>query len=842
MSLNSRLITFPSPWYDAQVKEVDVDNSSLYPTIDELEKIRSKCEDLYQQQVSLHRAFQRKVNRGESSFFASAMSKGTMTDRLSFLALSVRQAPFHSLHHIRNLVSSAEKKGRREAELSSQHLQDLFIQVLMPKTRLLVSLAKRPVGGQQGTDNTKRLLLWYFEDQIKILYATFVQSLEVGMRDVMAHHKDACLKIAFRLLSEIPEKEKDILGIVISKSGDLSKQIASRVPFMLGLLLQKHSNMRAVLVSEVERYMYRPSMTDSARYYLLIFLTQVSLRKDDFSLAKTLVQIYFGFLQKVLERKSADVDEEEKEKEQQKKKRKKLKKKKGQEKDKSGKVLHLKNKANKVNGKIITLLLTGISRAFPFLSKEDESFFDDKMDTFFQIVFHASFNKACHAMSLMLKVMIARGQVSDKFYQALYYLLLNPELHTSSRQALFLNVLYGAMRHDTSTVRVRAFLKRILQVSMQEHSSLACAALIVVSEVMRVHEDAVLGLRVPDEVMEEKGSEQVNPVNSLPVLPSETKDEREHQLKQLRALGLADDIEEEADQQQGAASAVSSSSSYNPLKENPLRANADRSCLWELSMLIQHVHPSVAAFSNNVLGEQAITYGGDPLLDFALPAFLDRFSYKNPKANPLRKPAEHEEKFSTRRVSYADVEAPVTTSEFAQQDEADVRPDEVFIHRIMRERFMRLQAKAADREDRKRGKDDFENDLDEGSSLSFDGAAMDDELGSGNDDDGDLDMGDGDGMDEEDDDDLEDDFDEAMGSMEEFDDDELDDDDEDEDNYLWDDKDGLSKAFGGDDGGNKSMVEDELLSDAGSDEDFDKKKKKKNKGGSSKFQGKKRRR
>lgn len=76
-----------------------------------------------------------------------------------------------------------------------------------------------------------------------------------GSRDEMTYHKDSCLKLAYRLLCEIPEREKENLAIVISKAGDKVKRVASRVPYLLGMLVQQHSNMRSAVVAEVERFL-----------------------------------------------------------------------------------------------------------------------------------------------------------------------------------------------------------------------------------------------------------------------------------------------------------------------------------------------------------------------------------------------------------------------------------------------------------------------------------------------------------------------------------------------------------------------------------------------------------
>ena len=48
---------------------------------------------------------------------------------------------------------------------------------------------------------------------------------------------------------------------------------------------------------------------------------------------------------------------------------------------------------------------------------------------------------------------------------------------------MFLNVLYQTMKVDKNKDRVFAFVKRILQLCLQEKPSLACGALFMISEV-----------------------------------------------------------------------------------------------------------------------------------------------------------------------------------------------------------------------------------------------------------------------------------------------------------------------------------------------------------------------
>lgn len=57
---------------------------------------------------------------------------------------------------------------------------------------------------------------------------------------------------------------------------------------------------------------------------------------------------------------------------------------------------------------------------------------------------------------------------------------------------MFLNLLYKALKADVAPRRVKAFIKRLLQVGAEQGASFACGALFLVSEVMK----AKPGLRV----------------------------------------------------------------------------------------------------------------------------------------------------------------------------------------------------------------------------------------------------------------------------------------------------------------------------------------------------------
>jgi len=71
---------------------------------------------------------------------------------------------------------------------------------------------------------------------------------------------------------------------------------------------------------------------------------------------------------------------------------------------------------------------------------------------------------------------------------------------------------------------------------------------------------------------------------------------------------------------------------YDPFKREPEYCNAQHEKFWELILLQKHFHPSVVKFSEQLLSGKSIKYHSNPLNDFNLMNFLERFCYRNPKS------------------------------------------------------------------------------------------------------------------------------------------------------------------------------------------------------------------
>lgn len=238
----------------------------------------------------------------------------------------------------------SEKKGRRESAQAIASLKDLFMANLLPPERPLVPFHLRNVGHADASEH--HLTWWFFEDALKSLYARFVHVLERGTRDTLVHFKGAVLKVVFELLCERPEQERLLLSVLANKLGDTERTVASKAAYYLTLLLERHLNMRAVVVKEIESFLHRPHVSPRAQYYAIIFLNQIVLDAKSVALSEHLIAIYFNMFAQLLgtkRRAAADGD--------------------AAGADKSS-ATHFGRSA--VSSRMLSALLSGVNRAFPF--------------------------------------------------------------------------------------------------------------------------------------------------------------------------------------------------------------------------------------------------------------------------------------------------------------------------------------------------------------------------------------------------------------------------------------------------------------------------------------------
>eukprot|EP00756_Hemistasia_phaeocysticola_P039101 Hpha_TRINITY_DN16797_c5_g2::TRINITY_DN16797_c5_g2_i2::g.79030::m.79030/K14832/MAK21, NOC1, CEBPZ; ribosome biogenesis protein MAK21 len=529
-------------------------------------------------------------------------AKGTAADRCAAIStqLASHEAFPYRLHLLGDLLHLASRKSaaRRKAE---EALVELYTEKLLPPDRKLLafvahSLASLP---DEGTEERKSTLFyWYVEDQLKLRFGKFVDHLRESCSDTVESVKAVALKAAFTLLGKVPEEERAMLTLLVNKLGDLIPRIASRAGHLLLLLLKDHPNMRRVAVSEIQGFIFRKNNPVRAQYYACTVLSQIMLSRGDAELPRKLLEIYFALFSAVTEQ---------------------------------GEVEH----------RVMSTLLTGIRRAFPF-SRHNAADMEKFYTPLFTIAAVSAFHHRVSALHIIHQL-LERGEDSlkDRFYNSVYLLLMASPASTqsipSSRLALFFSLLYKAVRAEGAAPRAVALVHRLLQVCLLQRPPYICGALFLVSEVLSEAPQLARHLR-PSLGAPVRGP----PPPALPPAAVEDRERNEDDDSDDDGFVTLPSVKKAAGTTTGKKKKkqpappppkpkVEAVEEYDPRARNPLGAHAEGEMLWVICSLSQHFHPSVAAFASHVREAVRITYAGDPLEDFKLSAFLDAFSFKRPK-------------------------------------------------------------------------------------------------------------------------------------------------------------------------------------------------------------------
>lgn len=155
------------------------------------------------------------------------------------------------------------------------------------------------------------------------------------------------------------------------------------------------------------------------------------------------------------------------------------------------------------------------------------------LDTLFKIAHSTNLNTAIQALLLIQHLASAKNLATDRFYRTLYESLLDPRLVTSSKQALYLNLLLRALKNDVDVRRAKAFAKRMLQIAGLHQPPFICGLLYVIASLRQTFPDLSTLVNEPE-------------------------------------TSVFDDDESK---QRGT---------YDGRKRNPEHSNAQRSCLWEM--------------------------------------------------------------------------------------------------------------------------------------------------------------------------------------------------------------------------------------------------------------------
>jgi ribosome biogenesis protein MAK21 len=279
------------------------------------------------------------------------------------------------------------------------------------------------------------------------------------------------------------------------------------------------------------------------------------------------------------------------------------------------------------------------------------------LETLFKITHSSNFNTSIQAMMLIQQICSSHQASADRFYRTLYESLLDARLIISSKQSLYLNLLYRALKADTNVKRVKAFTKRILQMLALHQPSFICGCFFLLQELRQTFPGLSGMIDQPEEHdLDEEVYEDVREPGEETPLPRDT------------------------------SKTSGTSHSYDSRKRDPEHSNAENSCLWEVIPFLAHFHPSVSVNAEHIIRHAKLP--GKPDLELhTLIHFLDRFAYRNAKiatsnlrGSSIMQPLAGGDTAALLVSSTPRSELPVNTEKFWGMESKDVAPEDAFFH------------------------------------------------------------------------------------------------------------------------------------------------------------------
>ncbi|KAJ8110584.1 hypothetical protein OPT61_g6613 [Boeremia exigua] len=689
-------------WHTVELPQLPVVGNPTIPPKYILDDLHAYADELLEAETNEYAASHMSKDASHK-FMSTIMASGTMEDKVSALTLLVQESPLHTTRAFEQLLGLSRKKSRSAAMMALAALKDLLGQgVLLPPDRKLKAFARQPalLSALQGKNmhwkygeklpgelQKVHLIAWSYEDWLKKQYFEMLKIIEGWTNDEVEYSRNRAVTFVWELLKEKPEQEENLLRLLINKLGDKEKKVSSRASYLLLQLQITHPLMKSVIINSIESdLIFRPNQSAHAKYYAIITLNQTVLSVKEQEVANKLLEIYFSIFLGLL-KKQKDHEKEEK--------KIAVLNKKGEVQGGGalpGKMARKKAEkeatmafkvADESREKLISAILTGVNRAFPF-AKTDDANFEEQLNTIYQVTHSSNFNTGIQAMTLIQQISVTKNISTDRFYRTLYESLLDPRLITTSKHIMYLNLLFRSLKADTSIKRVKAFVKRLLQIIHMHEPPFICGVLYLVNELITTFPSIKSMLSTPEDHVDDGEDEHFEDV--------------------------PEDGEEKADEKKPAKPA------YDARKRDPEHAQADLSCLWELLPLQAHYHPSVHVLASKIVHQEAIKEKPDPTI-YTLMNFLDKFSFRNAKTktqavhgSSIMQPMAGTSKAADYLITNREGDRthdPLNSESFWRKKLDDVRDDEVFFHTYFEKAG---KAKQADKKARKKNKKDDSDD------------------------------------------------------------------------------------------------------------------------------------
>lgn len=669
--------------YDRIYSDSDADDNDIPKWYENLPTF-STCTKLSASEVQTLRFEAEKIlehqpeTNNKKSWITEIAKQGTYSDKIAALTIKIQEDPLHNVNGIQSLVSMVKIGKKQQCSLVIDSLTELFTRVLL-KTELL-AFEHHPLSELSKLDDLKqrKLLLssWLFEEKLKNLYTNFVEALSNVGLDSVPVNREKSISAMYKLLINSTECELLIVKYLVNKFGDTVHKVASKAMYSLRLILKHRPKLNHIVFEEVRKLLFRSNIKQRAQYYGICFLTQIDTKE----MAKEVVELYLSFFKACV-------------------------------------------KTGAIDSRLIGALLVGVNKSYPHVLSGIQP---EQIQTMYKIVHLAPFN-----ISLQALLLIRQLENNDRYYSALYKKIFDERLTTTSHQAICIHLIYKSIWDDKCVERMVAFMKRIFQMCLFCPVPLVSGIFCMTSRLMKKHQ-GIIGKSKFEEMK----------IENIPKLPfailnntSKIKEEFEEEDKYFDAHSKnvtdstevlqksswyhvkAPQIIKEVEISQ-TPKEREIKNYYDYTARNPRFAGGEHAILAELIPLSRHYHPSVATFASRIISGKSIYYDGNPLADFTLLHFLDRFSFKNPKKPRQRE--ENEELFrsvGTSRKHYVPKglkSMSVVSEEYLRHEEKQIPLDEVFLYKYLKQR-----PKKNKKEDANNSDEDGFSDVDSVNSEDF---------------------------------------------------------------------------------------------------------------------------
>lgn len=587
------------------------------------------------------------VANQKKSWITEIAKQGTYSDKIAALTINIQEDPLHNIIALQNLINMVKIGKKQQCSLVIDSLTELFSRVLL-KTELL-TFEHQPLSELSKVDDLKqrKLLLssWLFEEKLKNAYTAFVEALSTVGLDSIPVNREKSISAMYKLLINSTECEIKIIRYLVNKFGDTVHKVASKAMYTLCLVLKHRPNLNHVVFEEVRKLLFRSNIKQRAQYYGICFLTQI----DTKDIAKEIIELYLSFFKACV-------------------------------------------KTGAIDSRLIGALLSGVNKTYPHVRSGIQP---EQIQTMYKIVHLAPFN-----ISLQALLLIRQLENNDRYYGALYKKILDDNLTSTSHQAVCIHLLYKSIWDDKCTERIIAFMKRIYQMCLYCPVPLVSGIFCMTSRLMKKHKD-ILGKTIFEEIKTEIISK---PPSTLSDTVEEDIEEKYFDVqtnltdstlvsqKSSWYHAKTPQIKNELEIVPQEPKEREKKNYYDYTARNPRYAGGEHAVIAELIPLSRHYHPTVATFASKIIAGKSIYYDGNPLADFTLLHFLDRFSFKNPKKPRQGEGEEKTELFrsvGTSRKHYVPKglkSMSVVSEEYLRHEEKQIPLDEVFLYKYLKQR------------------------------------------------------------------------------------------------------------------------------------------------------------